>query len=178
MPVEVVGGDVRVDRDGRAARQRRQLQLGQLVDDPVVGRQLGQPLDERDPDVPAEDDRVGRVGGQDGRGQRRGRGLALRPGHADRRRRAQAQEQVRLGHEGRDASGRRRARASTSARSAARRRGSVVGKSGVIDGEVATSVGVRPGRGRVDVRPQREASPAGPPSAAIASPSSSAGRPS
>ena len=31
VPVEVVGGDVGVDRDRRAARQGRQLQLGQLV---------------------------------------------------------------------------------------------------------------------------------------------------
>ena len=68
-------------------------------------------------------------------------------------------------------------RASTSARRAARRRGSVVGKSGVIDGEVATRSAIaQVVRGstsgpsaRVTVRS---------PSAAIASARSSAGRPS
>ena len=67
VPVEVVGGHVRVDRDRRAARQRRQLELGELDDDAMVRRQLGQPLDERDADVPAEHDRVRRVGGEDAR---------------------------------------------------------------------------------------------------------------
>ena len=38
VPVEVVGGDVGVDGDRRAARQRRQLELGQLVDDAVRRR--------------------------------------------------------------------------------------------------------------------------------------------
>ena len=36
VPVEVVGGDVRVDGHVRASRERRQLQLGELQDDPVV----------------------------------------------------------------------------------------------------------------------------------------------
>ena len=70
------------------------------------------------------------------------------------------------------------ARASTSARSAARRRGSVVGKSGLIDGDVVDERGAGPGRRRVDVRPERQASRGRPSSAAIASPSSAAGRPS
>ena len=61
------------------------------------------------------------------------------------------------------------ARASTSARRAARSRGSVVGKSGVIDGEVATRSAVGPGRRR-DPRPDRApASPAGRRAPAIAS---------
>ena len=71
VPIEVVGRDVGVDRDRRPARQRRQLQLRQLVDDTVLGGQLGQPLDDRHADVAAEHDRMGRVGGQDRRGQRR-----------------------------------------------------------------------------------------------------------
>ena len=65
VPVEVVGGHVGVDGDGRAARQGRQLELGQLDDDAVVGRQLRQPLHERRPDVPAEHRRVERVRGED-----------------------------------------------------------------------------------------------------------------
>ena len=48
------------------------------------------------------------------------------------------------------------ARASTSVRRAARRRGSVVGKSGVIDGDVATRSARRPGRCRVHVRTERQ----------------------
>ena len=47
-----------VDRDVGAARERRQLQLGQLEDDAVVGGQLRQQLDERRADVAAQDDRV------------------------------------------------------------------------------------------------------------------------
>ena len=90
---------VRVDRDRRAPRQRRQLQLRELDDDAVVGRQLGQPLDERDPDVAAEDRRVRRARGEERGGQRRRRRLALRAGDADRRRRTEAQEQVRLADE-------------------------------------------------------------------------------
>ena len=115
VPVEMVRGDVGVDRHGRPARQGRQLQLGQLVDDAVVGRQLEQALDDRQADVATEDDRVPFVGGEDRGGQRRGRRLALRAGHPDRRRRAQPEEEVRLRHERRDAPGcprhaRRRAR--------------------------------------------------------------------
>ena len=52
---------------------------------------------------------MARIGRQQRRHQRRGRRLALRAGHADRRRRTEPQEQVRLGHERRRA-GRRRAR--------------------------------------------------------------------
>ena len=116
VPVEMVRRDVGVDGHGRAARQRRQLELGQLVDDAMLRRQLEQPLDDRDPDVAAEHDRVGRIGGQQRRGQRGRRGLALGAGHADGRRRAEAQEQVRLGDERRDRRGRRRPAPSTSAR--------------------------------------------------------------
>ena len=101
VPVEVVRGHVRVDGHGRAARQGRQLQLRELVDDPVVGRELGQPLDDRDADVAAQHDGMDRVRGEDRRGQRRGRGLALRAGHPDRRGLAQPQEQVGLRHQGR-----------------------------------------------------------------------------
>ena len=119
-------GDVRVDGHGRAARQRRQLELGQLVDDAMRRGQLEQPLDDRDPDVAAEDDRVGRIGGQQRRGQRRRRRLALRAGHPDGRRRAEAQEQVRLGDERRDRRGRRRPapRPASAARPAAAARSS------------------------------------------------------
>ena len=99
VPVEVVGGDVRVRRDGRAARQRRQLQLGELDDDAVARGQLGQPLDERPADVPAEDRRMVAVGREQRMGQRGGRRLALRAGDPDRRRRAEPQEQVDLGHD-------------------------------------------------------------------------------
>ena len=99
VPVEVVGRDVRVDGDRRAARQRRQLELRQLDDDAVLRRELGQPLDERDPDVAAEDHRVVGIRGEDRGDQRRRRRLALRPGDPDRRGRAEAQEQVRLGDE-------------------------------------------------------------------------------
>ena len=101
VPVEVVGRDVRVDRDRRAARQRRQLQLRQLDHDAMLRRQLRQALDERNPDVPAEHDRVRRVRCQDRGDQRRRRRLALRPGDTDRRRRAEAKEQVGLRDEGR-----------------------------------------------------------------------------
>ena len=134
MAVEVVGRDVRVDRDGRPARQRRQLQLRQLDDDAVVRRQLRQPLDERDPDVAAEHHRMRGIRGEDRGDQRRRRRLALRAGDADRRRRAEAEEQVGL----RDEGGPRRVR-DERLQSAARSRGSVVGKSGLIDGDVATS---------------------------------------
>ena len=84
------------DGDGRAARQRGQLELRELDDHAVLGRQLRQPFDERDADVAAEDRGVHRVGGEDRRDERRGRRLALRAGDTDRRRGAQAQEQVRL----------------------------------------------------------------------------------
>ena len=138
VPVQVVGCDVRVDRDRRAARQRRQLQLGQLVDDPVVGRQLGEPVEDRHADVPAEDDGVDRVRGEDRGRHRACGGLALGPRYPDRRRHAQPEEQVRL----RDQCRCRRV-AGQSARppaawSADRRRGSVVGKAGLMDGDVVT----------------------------------------
>ncbi len=95
----MVRRDVRVDGNGRPARQGRQLQLRQLDHDAMLRRQLRQALDQRGPDVAAEDDRMGGIGREDGRDQRRGRRLALRSGDPDRRRRAEAQEQVRLGHE-------------------------------------------------------------------------------
>jgi hypothetical protein len=66
VAVEVVGGDVRVDSQRRPARERRQLQLGQLDDDAVRRRELRQALDQRDPDVAAQDDRVLRIGREDG----------------------------------------------------------------------------------------------------------------
>ena len=127
VTVEVVRGDVGVDRDRRPARQGRQLQLGQLDDDPVRGGQLGQPLDERDADVAAQDDRVGRVGRQDRGGERRRRRLALRAGHPDRRRRAEPQEEVRLRDDGRGVRVAGGARRRPAPASAPRRRGSVVG---------------------------------------------------
>ena len=69
VPVDVVLGHVRVGGHGRAARQCRELQLRQLVDDAMVRAQLGQPLDDRNADIAAEDDRVTRIGGQERRGQ-------------------------------------------------------------------------------------------------------------
>ena len=95
----MVGRDVRVDRDGGAPRERRQLELGELDDDPVLGGELGQPFDERRADVPAEERRVEGVGREDGVSERGGRRLALRPGHPDRRRGAEPEEQVGLGRE-------------------------------------------------------------------------------
>ncbi len=101
VPVEVVRGDVRVDGDGRAARQRRELELRKLVDDPMLRRQLGEPVEDRHADVPAQHDGMARIGGQDRRRERRGGRLALGARHPDRRRDAQSQEQVGLGDEGR-----------------------------------------------------------------------------
>jgi hypothetical protein len=94
VAVEMVGGDVRVHGNRRAARQRRQLELRQLDHDSVPRRELRQPLDERDPDVAAQDDRVIGIRGEDRGDERRRRGLALGPGDPDRRRRAQSEEQV------------------------------------------------------------------------------------
>ena len=127
VAVEVVRGDVRVDRDRRPARQGRQLELGELDDDAVVRRQLGQPLDRAG-------SRCCRRGPPGGTGRRPGSRavsadvvvLPLVPVTPIGRRRAQAEEQVRLGDE-RRARGSPAARAATSACSAARSRGSVVG---------------------------------------------------
>ena len=69
------------------------------------------------------------------------------------------------------------ARASTNARNAARRPGSVVGKSGVIDGEVATSAASAQVVAGSTSGPSISRT-ARSPSAAIASASSPAGRPS
>ena len=155
VPVEVVRGDVGVDRDRRPARQRRQLELGQLVDDAVVGRQLEESLDDRDPDVPAEDDRMVRIGRQQRGSQRRGRRLALGPGHPDGRGRAEPQEEVGLRDEGRD----RRVAAGAGIdqrperRAQARLGGRVVGRD---RGRGGDQVGLRPGRRRIDRRPEGE----------------------
>ena len=177
VSVEVVGGDLGVDGDGRPPRQRRQLQLGQLVDDPVVRRQLGEPFHDRDPDVAAEDGRMRWIAGEDGGGEGRGRRLALRAGHADRRGLAQAQEQVGLADEGRGervAAGpcRDEVRERSSEAWLGRR---VVGRDrrGRRD-----EGGPRPGRRRVDVRPDEVADRRRPASSAIAAPRSAAGRPS
>ncbi len=101
VAVEVVGGDVRVDGDRRAARERGELQLGQLEDDPVRGGHREGALHQRRPDVPAEHDRVAGVDREERRRERRRGGLALRPGDAHRGRRAESEEEVRLAHEGR-----------------------------------------------------------------------------
>ena len=95
----MVARHVRVDSYVRAARQRRQLQLGQLDDDAVDRGQLGQPLDQRDADVAAKHGRRG-TRGEDGGGQCRRGCLALRAGDANGRRWAQAQEEVDLAHDG------------------------------------------------------------------------------
>ena len=155
VPVEVVRGDVGVDGHGRAAGQGRQLELGQLVDDAMRRGQLEQPFDDRDPDVAAEHDRVSRIGGQQGRGQRRRRGLALGAGHPDGRRRAEAQEQVRLGDE------RRNGRVAAGPRLDQRPQGGPqprlgrreVGRDRWRGGD---QIGRRPGRSRVHVRPERQ----------------------
>ena len=57
VAIEVIRGHVGVDGDRRAARQRRQLQLGQLEHDAMRRRQLGQALHERHADVAAQHDR-------------------------------------------------------------------------------------------------------------------------
>jgi hypothetical protein len=98
----MVDGDVRVRRDGRATRQRGQLKLGQLVDDAVLGRQVPQPLDQGAADVAAQERRMVGMGVEHIRRQRRGGGLSLRASHPDRRRRAEPQEQVGFGKNGRD----------------------------------------------------------------------------
>ncbi len=69
------------------------------------------------------------------------------------------------------------ARAATSACKAARRRGSVVGKSGVIEGDVATSAAPAQVAAGSTSGPRASAT-VRPPSAAIASARSAAGRPS
>ena len=99
-----------------------------------------------------------RVGGQERGRQRRGRRLALGAGDADgraptHRRRNRSGSETRAGAVESPA-----ARAATSAWSAARRRGSVVGKSGLIDGEVVTSAAPAHVAGRVDVRSQGRSS--------------------
>ena len=138
VPVEVVRGDVRVDGDRRPPRQRRQLELGELIDDPVAGCQLEEPLDHRHADVPAEDDRVRWIGRKELRGERRRRRLALCPGDARRRGGTQPQEESASDTSG-GAVRSPASRARHEIRRAARRDGSVVGKYGVIDGDVATS---------------------------------------
>ena len=98
---------------------------------------------------------MGRVGGEDRGGQRRGRGLALRAGHPDRRGLAQAQEEVGLGHEGRRAgitAGTRRDEGDQGlAQARLRRRVVRVDRRRRRDER-----GVRPGAGRVHLRPERQ----------------------
>ena len=105
-----------VDRDVGAAREGRQLQLGELQHHAMRRGQLGQALDERDADVAAQHDR-GLAGAEHGRDQRAGGGLALGAGDADGGGRTEAQEEVDLADH-RDA-GRR---ASTAASAAAQAR--------------------------------------------------------
>jgi len=102
MSIEMIGGHVRVDGDGRPARQRRQLELGELEHDPILRAELRQSLHDGAAHVPAEDRAVGRVGREDRMGQGRRRRLTFRPTDPDRRRRAQPQEEVRLPDHGRD----------------------------------------------------------------------------
>ena len=95
VAVEMVLGDVRVQRDVDATADRRELELGQLEHDPVVGPQLERPLDQRCPDVPAQDRReAARL--EHRRQQRGGRRLALRAGHPGQARAGEAQEEVDL----------------------------------------------------------------------------------
>ena len=66
VAVEVVGGDVGVDGDRRAARQRRQLQLATARRRPdASGVSVGQALDQRPADVAAEDDPVAGIRGEE-----------------------------------------------------------------------------------------------------------------
>ena len=102
VPVEVVRRDVGEQGDRRPPRKSRQLELGQLDDDPVPGAQVGQPLDERLADVPAQEGPVRRVGREERVGQGRRRRLALRAGDPDRRCGAQAEDQVGLREQGGD----------------------------------------------------------------------------
>jgi hypothetical protein len=89
---------VGVDRDVGAARHGRQLELGELEDDPVPLGQLRQSLHQRRADIAAQEDRFGTLPEHGGGQRARGR-LALRAGDADRQRRAQAQEEVDLAHD-------------------------------------------------------------------------------
>jgi hypothetical protein len=98
VPVEVVLADVRVQRDVGAAADRRQLELAQLEDGPVLWSQLPGTLDERGPDVAAQNARHA-GSGQHGRHQRRGRGFALGAGHAEDARARQAKEELDLAHQ-------------------------------------------------------------------------------
>ncbi len=102
VPVEVVRGHVGERRDRGPPGEGRQLQLGELDHDPIAGAQVGQPLDQGPADVPAQERPVRRVGRQQRVGQGGGRRLALRPGDPDRRRRAQAEDEVGLRDQGRN----------------------------------------------------------------------------
>ena len=154
---------MRVDRHLRAARERRQLQLGELEHHAVLRRQLGQALDEGRADVAAEQGgRAARI--EDRRGERAGRRLALRARDADRERRAEPKEEVDLADDGHATFGLERGRAPS------RSRGSVVGKRLLTDGEVQTSAcpasataGRRPGPAAA-ARPARRARRSPPPS--------------
>ena len=178
VPVEVVRRDVRVDRDGRAARQRRQLQLGQLVDDPVVRRQLGQPLDDRR-------SRCCRRGRPGGSGRRPGSPRSARRSSSCPWCRSRRSSGPRTGagtgrarRRGPARSDRPPARAATSAgerRAEARLGRRVVG---VDRRRRRHERRPGPGRRRIHVRPEQRSATGRPSRAAIASPSSSAGRPS
>ncbi len=121
----------------------------------MPGGELREPLHERDPDVAAEDHRVHRGGPQERRGERRGGRLALRAGDPDRGRRAQPEEQVRLGDEGRrggvarPASGHQHPERVAEARF--RRRVVRVDRR-----RRRHEVGVRPRSGRLDVRAEEQ----------------------
>ncbi len=155
VPIEVVGGDVGVHGHRRAARERRQLQLGQLDDDAVPGRELEQALDQRHADVAAQDGRMHRVGSEHRVAQRGGGGLALGPGDADRGRRAQAQEQVRLAHQRRRRRiARRSGRDQPLQRTAEPRLGGRI--VGGDRGRCGNQRGPRPGRLGIDPGPERQ----------------------
>ena len=150
----MIRGHVGIDRQRGAPRQGRELQLRELDDDAVGRRQLRQPLDERHPDVPTQHGWMGLVGGQE-RCRQGGRGrLALRPGDPDRRRWAQAQEQIRLADEGgrSGSAGAGGGQASESITQARFRRREV----GVDRGRRRDEVGLPPGACRVNRRPRHD----------------------
>ena len=172
VPVEVVRRDVGVDGHRRAARQGRQLELRQLVDDAVGRGQLGRRSTIGIPMLPPRTTGWAGSAASSAAVSDGGRRLALRPGHADRRRRAEAQEEVRLGARARGRSvaagagvherPQRRPQPRFGRREVGRdrRRG-------------RDEVGGRPGRGGIDLRTQRQRH--GPPAeAAMASASSAA----
>ena len=97
--VQVIFADVRDDRDMRTARERLELERGELEHDDVVLRDRVELLDDRASDV-APDDHAPATAREDLTDQRGRGGLSFGARHADDRRRAQPEEQTDLGQHG------------------------------------------------------------------------------